>query len=214
MPGGRICYVWRVRSSTSALALSGLLSGLVLTSAAARAQACACPGAPSPAELVPATSFAAADAVFEGRVREVSTEGDGLRVTFEVVQHWKGMEAERAVVQTRSAACGVPFTEETSWLVYARRAGHAWTTDLCAGTRRVEDASAALAELGAGVVPVDITEDDEVERPAERDRPQRAGCASCTVGAGELGGGGGVGILLVLATTWIRRRRRSAGQLL
>lgn len=212
-PPRAVCYTGsRVRKTTT-VGVAAVLGAMVVCASAGRALACTCPGSPPPAELVPATSFAAADAVFEGRVMEVASSGAGLEVTLEVVQHWKGIESERATVRTASAGCGVPFSEETSWLVYARRDGEAWTTDLCAGTRRIEDAAAALAELGAGVVPVDITDDDEVEEPAQSTAPRRGGCASCAVGSSSDRHAGGVAVALAVLA-FALRRRRAGGQLL
>jgi hypothetical protein len=140
------------------------------------ALACSCVQAP------PETAFAEHDAVFEGRVAQLSTQGDALVATFEVVQHWKGIEHESAIVRTpsSSAACGVSFEVGTSWLVYADREGGLLTTGLCSRTRRIEDAEEDVAALGAGVVPIDIRPEDEPH--ASRLRPVAAGCASCTAG--------------------------------
>lgn len=172
------------------MALLGAVVAAISTQpGVASAQGCSCPdGQPVAAAFVAAAAFADSDGVFEGRVQEVTPDGATVRVTLEVVQHWKGVESERAVVETSAAGCGVPFTEETSWLVYARRRAEGWTTDLCTGTRRIEDAGEALAALGAGVVPVDLTDEDDVEEPSAqersaRPRPRRGGCASCAVGA-------------------------------
>jgi hypothetical protein len=133
-------------------------------------------------EVPPENALAEHAAVFEGRVVSLERESGMLVARFDVVQHWKGVEVEHAVVRTAesSAACGVSFEVGTSWLIYADREGEALTTGICSRTRRIEDAGEDLAELGAGVVPIEIGPEDEVE---ERDEaaPVRAGCASCAV---------------------------------
>lgn len=148
-------------------------------------------------------------AVFEGRIVEVRTGSDGARVAVvDVVQHWKGIEAERVEVSTpaSSAACGVEFEPETSWLIYAQAAGDAWTTGLCDRTQRMSDSAEDLAFLGAGVVPVEVTEEDEVE-PAEQDDepPARGGCGSCAArpGSSYLG----AGLLFAMGLLALRGRR-------
>ncbi len=176
--------------------------------AASPAHACSCLSIDVP------TAFGRADAVFEGRVLEVE-RGEGptgsLRVTMEVVQQWKGIESERVIVETAAdpGMCGVAFVPDTSWLVYAVREGGTMTTTLCSRTALVLDAEEDLAELGAGVVPVDIDDDDEVEEP--RERPARGGCASCAVAPREPAPLAPLSAALVLALAVARRCRARRG---
>lgn len=144
--------------------------------------------------------------MFEGRVVEVVPEGNGVRVRFEVVQYWEGADQERVEVLTAAneAACGIGFAEATSWLVYARREGGELRTGLCDRTRRIEDAEVDLELLQAGVVPVDIGPDDEVEPPGARPEPSQAGCGSCAVGRAD----GPSPAWLSLALLALVRRRR------
>jgi hypothetical protein len=131
-------------------------------------------------EVPPANALAEHDAVFEGRVISVERRDGQLIAELEVVQHWKGMERERASVRTAesSAACGVSFEVDTSWLIYADREGDVLSTGICSRTRRIEDAEEDIAALGAAVVPIEIGPDDEVEEPDEP--PARGGCGSCS----------------------------------
>ena len=180
--------------------LVGILAGL----APGSASACSC------VAVSAADSFAAHAAVFEGRVVEVRRSDDpagALVAVMEVVQHWKGITTERVEVSTpaQTSMCGVAFEPETSWLVYADAAGDVFTTGMCDRTRRIEDAAEDLAEHGAGVVPVEVTEEDEVEAPAERDEPPaQGGCGSC---AGAPGGSGGTLALLGLTLGLLVTRR-------
>jgi hypothetical protein len=157
-----------------------------------------------------------ADAIFEGRVLAVVDEGSARRVIFEVVQAWGGIETERAEVLVGSGECAPPFEADTSWLVFAQRQGHVLATDLCEGTRRIEDAGEVLAILGAGVVPVELTEDDEVEAPATVTTVRRAGCASCAIGASS--GAPRTGLVALVVGLAVlagpRARRRARAQLL
>lgn len=179
--------------------LVGLLAGL----APGSASACSC------VEVSAADSFAAHAAVFEGRVIEVRRPADpsgALVAVMEVVQHWKGITTERVEVSTPAASsmCGIAFEPETSWLVYADAAGDGFTTGLCDRTRRIEDAAEDVAAHGAGVVPVEVTEEDEVEAAEEPDEPPaRGGCGSC---AGAPGGSSGALALLALAAFVVTRR--------
>lgn len=198
---------------------SGLLTAVLSGALAAAsllvsgdAHACSC------MTLTDEAHFAAASAVFEGRVVSIVRLGDPdvgparLAVTFEVVQTWKAANAERVVVNTASdgAACGYGFEQDRSYLVYASAGDDGGlVTGLCSGTTLREDADAAVTSMGAGVTPVDVT--DEAPTPATRTTaPGAGGCASCNVGAGRsspepLLGLVGAAVLGAVAT---RRRRR------
>lgn len=170
------------------------------------AAACSC------VEITAADAFAAHAAVFEGRVLEVRRPEDpsgALVAVIEVVQQWKGVSSERVEVSTPAATslCGIPFEPQTSWLIYADGEGAALTTDLCQRTRRIEDAAEDLAEHGAGVVPVEVGEDDEVEAPAPDEPPARGGCGSC---AGAPGGSGAAAWIGAAALLLVTRRSRTA----
>ncbi len=187
-------------------AVTGLCVVLASMLGAERASACSC------MEMDVATAVERADAVFEGRVVEVVRGADPslpVRVRLEVVQQWKGVDDEHVTVETAadSAACGVAFEEDTSWLVYATRADGVLRTGLCSRTKRIEDADEDRAELGAGVVPVDVSESDGVEEPAH-EPPARGGCASCAVTTRSRPGPlRTLAIGLAVAALVLRRRR-------
>ncbi|MBZ0119375.1 MAG: hypothetical protein K8H88_20470, partial [Sandaracinaceae bacterium] len=137
-----------------------LLYTVLLGWAPAPAAACTC------ADRTVEQTFAAADAVFEGRVISVEASASGLRATLAVVQTWKGADHERVVVLTPAgeALCGVSFAPQTSWLVYANELpGGELETGICLRTRPIEEAANDVAVFGAGVVPVDVGPEDEVE---------------------------------------------------
>lgn len=143
-------------------ALHSLVIALVLGTASllvsAPALACKC--------AVPTVEAARADAsaLFEGRVLSVVEESpEGAmpyhRVTLAVVRAWKGLEREEqveAITNTQSAACGYPFTKDTSYLVYARESEGKLHVSLCSRTKPMADAAEDLAVLGSGATPVRI----------------------------------------------------------
>ena len=159
------------------------------------------------------TAFERADAVFEGRVLDVQAGADPstpTHVTLEVVQQWKGVDRERVELETpaSSASCGVAFEVGTSWLVYAERVDGALHAGLCSRTKRIEEAQEDLAELGAGVVPVDVGDTDGVEA-RQTEPPARGGCASCSVTSKTAGlPTGGLVMAALMLGVWMRPRRR------
>jgi hypothetical protein len=196
-----------------------LLGALVAASATLAAPPAACACSCEPTDLAARSDAAAA--VFEGRVRAVAREGSAevgpsrLRVTLEVVQTWKGADAEEIVVTTMtdSAACGVPFEPGRSYLVFAASDGaNALSTGLCGGTKPREEADEDVAALGAGVTPVEV---QDAPARARTTPPGAGGCASCHIGAASgrartttgLGALMTVGVLGAFAAA--RRRSRS-----
>jgi hypothetical protein len=209
----------RLRADIASSAFFVAATVTALLGAPRSARACSC------AETDLATRQDAAAAVFEGRVRSIVREGNAevgparLRVTLEVVQTWKGADVEEIVVTTMSdsAACGVPFEEGRSYLVFATSdASGAIVVGLCGGTTLREQADADVAALGAGVTPVDVQDAPVQARPAA---PGTGGCASCHVGnAGSRGSAStpahatlafGIVTALAAARRKIRTRRRA-----
>lgn len=164
------------------LFLSALLAAWFALFTTARADACDCPTQSQPDAL------AAAVAVFEGRVLEVSPavveEGaPAVKVALSVVRSWKGAEHERITLRTPgdADACGVSFARGESYVVYATEHAESLWVDRCGRTRRVADASADLQALGLGVTPVEPK--NEAKKAPAAEPPARGGCAGCTVGA-------------------------------
>jgi len=185
--------------------LASILGLLAL--APGRAAACSC------VALTAEEALAGHDAVFEGRVLELRRSDDPAGATvavLEVVQHWKGIEAERVEVSTaaQESMCGVSFEVDTSWMIYAERAGDALTTGLCSRTRPMSAADEDRAFLGAGVVPVEVTEEDEVEPPAEDEPPARGGCGSCAAAPSRAVMA--PGLALAALGLWLTRRSRTS----
>ncbi len=100
------------------LVLTGLLSVNVQP-----AHACSCIVPGSPVEEMENTTL-----VFSGTAVDVQSYSDapglspmGYYVTFEVIDSWKGADANVVTVHTNgdSAACGYPFEEGEQYMVYA-----------------------------------------------------------------------------------------------
>ena len=122
---------WRGRRWAIALGV------LVAVVPAQPAWACKCAQRPE------AQLFKAADVVFTGRVRTVhgTDPSSEVRALLRVDKVRKGRVAGLAVVSTSgsSASCGVYFERGDRYLVYAHREGRRLTTNLCAGTARIDD---------------------------------------------------------------------------
>jgi hypothetical protein len=106
-----------------------MLAGLLVQ--AHPAAACTC-GVRSLPEQIEAASV-----VFTGTVtRIVSASGAQATVEFDVTARYKGDVDSRAKVSTAldSAACGVPFATETTYVVFAAGGPNALATNVCTGT--------------------------------------------------------------------------------
>ena len=220
--------------------LHSLVLALVLGTASllvsAPALACKC--------AVPTVEAGRADAtaLFEGRVLRVAEETpEGMmpyhRVTLAVVRSWKGLEREEqveAITNTQSAACGYPFTKDTSYLVYAKESEGKLHVSLCSRTKPMADAAEDLAVLGAGATPVrivpkaqdaavagepksgpDSTNADvpnaDAPKPDAPKAGKKRGCAVGEVADGESSGGLAALFALALVMRLRRSRERFSG---
>lgn len=123
----------------------------LLLSLPRKSSACSC--VPPPTPLV---ALAGSDAVFSGVVKSVtpfSTQyGKTHMVKLQVLSRWKGEMDKEIYIQTadNSAACGYPFEEGVSYIVYANLYDNFLHTGLCSRTARLEDAADDLQELDEG----------------------------------------------------------------
>ena len=107
---------------------------------AQRAEACSCLGSGPPCNAVWAT-----DAVFVGRVAEVSAQG---AVKFDVDRGVRGIDTPEVTLDnTRMGDCAYPFRAGETYVVYAYRdrETNALTTTICSRTAPLSKASADLA---------------------------------------------------------------------
>jgi hypothetical protein len=111
------------------------------------AYACSCmmPGPPEQA-------LNESQAVFSGTVKAVQGDADGVLVTFDVDEIWKGPEGAELTLFTpgSSAACGVEFVQGEAYLVYGMSQEGRLSTNLCSRTTQLGSAGEDLAALGAG----------------------------------------------------------------
>ncbi|MDH3624468.1 MAG: hypothetical protein OES69_02540 [Myxococcales bacterium] len=99
---------------------------------------------------------AQSQAIFEGTVATIApntaTQFRGLEVILTVKRAWKGIDSEEVAVITasNSAACGYPFAEGSTHLVYAYRdtAEEPLRVSLCSLTKPIDQAKADLEHLG------------------------------------------------------------------
>ncbi|MDH3727793.1 MAG: hypothetical protein OER77_09700 [Myxococcales bacterium] len=98
---------------------------------------------------------AQSQAIFEGVVTKIApnttTSFRGIEVTLAVKRAWKGIDGTEVAVVTasNSAACGYPFAEGSTYVVYAYRdkAGPL-RVSLCSLTKPIDQAKADLEHLG------------------------------------------------------------------
>jgi hypothetical protein len=112
---------------------------------ASNANACSC------RRLTPSEGFTSSYAVFTGEVVDItknrSTRFGGLEVTLRVKNLWKGDPVPMVKVHTAgsSAACGYPFVQGTTYLVYAiRDEADPLRVSLCSRTAPVDQAKEDL----------------------------------------------------------------------
>jgi MYXO-CTERM domain-containing protein len=162
----------------------------------------------------PETARDNAAAVFEGRVSEIQHEettgaaGIGFNVVkLQLVRTWKGVENQETVeVRTNdsSAACGITFEKDKSYLVYATQGEHGFEAHSCGRTREMSAASEDLAALGGGVTPVKVDAPAAPEK-AEPPKVKSGGCGSTSASSSSAS----AALLLPgLGLTLSRRRRR------
>jgi hypothetical protein len=115
------------------------------------AYACSCIAPPPPLEARDQSQ-----SVFAGTVSAVGADGNGLLVTFDVEQIWKGPEGPQLTIATSgsSASCGVEFVEGEKYLVYGMAQEGQLSTSLCTRTAPLASAADDVAALGPGAAPV------------------------------------------------------------
>ena len=98
-------------------------------------------------KLTPAEGLSSSHVVFTGEVTNIAqneeTRFGGLEVTLRVNKVWKGAPGEEVKVHTAgsSAACGFPFVQGKTYLVYAvHDEADPMRVSLCSRTALLEDA--------------------------------------------------------------------------
>ena len=111
--------------------------------------ACTCVKLPNVAE-----DFQDADAVFLGRVVDVSRFGFGTKLRVE--QSWKGVSVDEITIFTSNSSCGYLFEKGERYLVYAHKSSDGeYYTGACSGTTNVGSAGESLAFLqGKATLPL------------------------------------------------------------
>jgi hypothetical protein len=123
-----------------------IISGLVLYFAGLgdrRAMACDCTRPGSPGEELQRVG-----AVFSGEVIRADREG----IEFKVEKIWKGPRAKKVTMNHELSDCTYVFVLGKKYLVYAYGKG-SFSTSICTRTRRLDNASDDLKELGEGAEP-------------------------------------------------------------
>jgi hypothetical protein len=129
--------------------LSLLVLGLVTFLPLGEARACSC------MMQTLEEGVAQSEAIFEATVTKIApklvNQFPSLEVSLAVERAWKGIDREEVLVITasNSAACGYPFTEGSTYLVYAYRDKEdPLRVSLCSLTKPIDKAAADLELLG------------------------------------------------------------------
>lgn len=202
-------HAWssRIRGGIGLIGAGMVGAGILL--ATTPVMACSCQEPPDVQ-----TALEQSARVFEGRVVSASTDGPTHRVTFEVVQRWKG-GAEETLQFEIDTMCGYVFEAGSSYLVYSDHIGEPnesgtprqESVSLCSRTSRIQAATADLAVLGAGSTPVNpASGSGSTPLPRAELEPQQGGSAGCSAG-GLHGPRIWIGWLFVLLCVGARTRR-------
>ncbi len=136
------------------------------------ASACSCLPPEPPKE-----ALEKAEAVFVGRLVEVSEEGGGnmlarRRYQFEVSRYWKGELGKTTTLTSAvsSAACGRSYAQDEEYLIYASvdANGGGLVDFLCSRTRTLASADEDLAVLGPG----EAIAAPQTTTPSDREPPR------------------------------------------
>ena len=106
----------------------------------------------------PPIAFANTDAVFAGRVTQISdprwpgglvSSADPVRVVFQVNDSWKGVTTTTVLIATAvsGASCGYTFDVGRQYVVYAYNNNGVWGTNMCTRTNDVANAAVDLTYL-------------------------------------------------------------------
>jgi hypothetical protein len=119
--------------------LFGFLATIILT----MGNIFACPCFVSTA----ADDFRNADAVFFGKVIEITPSGSSSLFTFKVEKSWKGVNTEEVVIPSGETDCDIDFALNEIYVVYARNDGGQLLTGKCTGTAELVYANEQLKDL-------------------------------------------------------------------
>jgi len=167
------------------------------------AYACSCiqPGPP-------ADALDQSEAVFSGTVAEVVPQANGVLVTFDVNEVWKGPNGPQLTLSTSgsSASCGYDFVQGEEYLVYGFAQEGELATGLCTRTAPLANAVDDLAALGEGAAPnpgvVPPDQQEPAEQPAEQPAQQSDGLPVLPISIGVVA----LAAITALGIAFSRRR--------
>lgn len=162
------------------------------------AYACSCMMPPPPGE-----ARDQAQAVFSGVASFVQPGKDGVLVTFDVNQVWKGPSEPQLTLFTsaNSASCGYEFTQGEEYIVYGFAQDGQLSTGLCSRTAPLASAGEDVTALGAGQAPQAAGE------PGASVPPPAEPSAGVPLTPLVIGGGAVVLVALAAGAAVVLRRR-------
>jgi len=137
------------------LALTFVVTTMLLIAQTATVRACTCAPPPPPKKALKKSA-----AVFSGTVTSIKQVGSHNLVTLQIKRTWKGTKGKTVTVKTHtsSAACGYQFRKGTAYLVYCfqppkNKKTKQLQTNICTRTKPLARAKEDLKELGPGKKP-------------------------------------------------------------
>lgn len=137
------------------LSLFIVISLLFINTAIVNACSCVQPAPPK-------ESLEHSTAVFAGKVVDIDvpsglviSSADPVKVTFEVLEIWKGHDYKTLVLTTArdGASCGYSFKQNEEYIVYAYGEENKLSAGICSRTKLLTNAQEDLRELGEGNLP-------------------------------------------------------------
>ena len=179
-----------------------LFLGLAMLAHAAEAHACSC------IQLTPSEGLTSSHVVFSGEVTKIAkneaTRFGGLEVTLRVKDVWKGEPRETMKVHTAAsgAACGYPFVEGETYLVYAiSDEADPMRVSLCGRTAPIDEAKEDLDYLGK---PAHRFNDKSRRKNRQGEASAKDDCSASPIGARP---DGAAFLMLALAVLALAVRR-------
>ncbi|GAM13163.1 cbiN domain protein [Mesobacillus selenatarsenatis SF-1] len=95
------------------------------------------------------------EAVFSGKIIDITTEKNNRKILFEVEETWKGVSQTEIILKDEWSSCSLNFSKGESYLVYADDFQGEMTSDICNRTKALSGAGEDLATLGKGTTPTE-----------------------------------------------------------
>lgn len=109
------------------------------------------------------------EAVFSGKIIDITTSNNNRKILFEVEETWKGVSQTEIILKDEWSSCSLDFIEGESYLVYADEFQGELTTNICDRTKELSGAGEDIAKLGKGTMPTEEVDlENQLRNPVLR----------------------------------------------